>query len=220
MTTPVRPLTRRPLARRRLALMGVLAALAVPTLSACNSFDYASDRQNVIADGGWDLDSTVRINAARIVSGQEGSGVFIATFTLNPTIDAATSGAKAPTFTGLEASSKATETVQAASFTAIPVGNQGVVNLADPSVGGVAVTGDFQPGDSIPLTLTFSEGDPVTLHVPVVAECGVYADVVAQDAAGTSADNAAQSSDTAEGGDDSTGGLYSCDYPAASLPAE
>jgi copper(I)-binding protein len=39
------------------------------------------------------------------------------------------------------------------------------------------MTGDFKAGDFIRLTLGFSNGDRVTLHVPVVANAGNYADL-------------------------------------------
>ena len=41
------------------------------------------------------------------------------------------------------------------------------VNLADRQ--GIAVTGDFKPGDFIPIDLTFAEGETAGLEVPVVA---------------------------------------------------
>ncbi|MEX0426857.1 hypothetical protein AB3X52_04420 [Nocardioides sp. DS6] len=173
MTTSVRPHL-----RRKLALVGGLAVLAVPALSACGSFDYATDRPNVIANGGYNMDSNVRVNAARIVSPRAGKGVFIATFTLNPTIGAATAGSPNPSFTGLETSADAKQTVQAKGGFDIQIGNAGLVNLADPSTGGVVVTGDFKPGDVVPLTLSFSDGDKATVQVPVVTQCGAYASVV------------------------------------------
>lgn len=200
VTTSVRPHL-----RRKLALVGSLAVLAVPALSACGSFDYATDRPNVIADGGYDLDSGIRVNAARIVTPEEGKGVFIATFTLDPRISAATAGAPNPSFKGLEVAGDAEQTVTPKGPIDIKIGDQGLVNLADPKTGGIAVTGDFKPGDTIPLKLTFSNGDSATVQVPVVKQCEEYADVVPQ--GGKSAAAPLQSGDT-------TTYAYSCNYPS------
>ena len=242
VTTSVRPHL-----RRKLALVGGLAVLAVPALSACGSFDYATDRPNVIANGGYDMDSNIRVNAARIVTAQPGKGVFIATFTLNPTVGAATNGTPNPSFTGLETASDAQQSVQSKSPVNIKIGSTGMVNLADPSTGGVPVTGNFKPGDIVPLTLTFSDGDKATVQVPVVTQCGPYASVVAQPQSGkagkhpkhargtnpqganaqaASANASAQAasasaSPTASSTTSSTGDIttdpYSCKYPPASL---
>ena len=48
----------------------------------------------------------------------------------------------------------------------------GFVNLADE--GGITVSGDFEAGDFVELTLTFANGDSVTMNVPVVSACDVY----------------------------------------------
>jgi hypothetical protein len=194
------------------ALAGGLLALALPVLSGCGSFDYATDRPNVIANGGYSLDSDIRINAARIVTPQEGSGTFIATFDLNPTVNVA-GGQEKPRFTGLQPAEGATTTVEPRGSIDIPISDGGMINLADPKVGGVAVTGDFKPGDTVPLTLSFSSGEqPVTVQVPVVTQCGPYASVVPQG-------KPHQAMMTPPTGDQSTN-PYSCDYPPASLPSE
>lgn len=172
MTTQVRPHT------RRIAFAGALVALAFPALSACGSFDYATDRPNVIAEGGYDNDSGVRVHAARIVSDAEGQGVFIATFTLNPALDPATDGAGMPKVTSITTRSGATRSASTTSFKPLQLGADGLLNLSDPSTGGVPVTGDFRPGHIIPMRITFSTGKAAELSVPVVAKCGPYADVV------------------------------------------
>jgi hypothetical protein len=180
-------------------------------LSACGSFDYATDRPNVIADGGYSLDSNIRVNAARIVTSHEGSGTFVATFDLNPTVDPA-GGEQKPSFNGLETAEGATTTVQPRGSFDIPIGQDGMVNLADPEVGGVGVTGDFKPGDIVPLKLSFSaDQEPVTIQVPVVTQCGPYASVVPQD-------KPHQTPPPAEG--DQSTNPYACDYPPAELPSE
>lgn len=197
--------------RRTLALAGGLLALALPVLSACSSFNYATDRPNIIADGGYSLDSNIRVNAARIVTSHPGSGIFIATFDLNPTVNPAGAAPKS-SFTGLQTAQGTSTTVQTRGSVNIPIGGDGMVNLADPSVGGVPVTGDFKPGDMVPLKLSFSSGQqPVTVQVPVVKQCGPYASVVPQGKPQQTASPAPGTQATDP---------YACDYPPAELPSE
>lgn len=165
--------------QKRLAVTGALVALALPALTACSSFDYATDRPNEITHGGSTLDGAIRINAARIVTAQEGSGVLVGTFSLDPAINPAVAGKALPSVTSIATATDAEETVTPESFTPIELPKSGIINLADPTVGGIAVTGDFKPGDSIPMTFTFSEGEEKTISVPVVTQCGPYAEVVA-----------------------------------------
>ena len=165
--------------QKRLAVTGALVALALPALTACSSFDYATDRPNEITHGGSTLDGAIRINAARIVTAQEGSGVLVGTFSLDPAINPAVAGKALPTVTSIATAADAEETVTPESFTPIELPKSGIINLADPTVGGIAVTGDFKPGDSIPMTFTFSEGEEKTISVPVVTQCGPYSEVVA-----------------------------------------
>lgn len=165
--------------QKRLAVTGALVALALPALTACSSFDYATDRPNEIIHGGSTLDGAVRINAARIVTAQEGSGVLVGTFSLDPAINPAVAGKPLPSVTSIATAPEATETVTPESFTPIELPTRGIINLADPATGGIPVTGDFKPGDSIPMTFTFSEGEEKTIAVPVVTQCGPYAEVVA-----------------------------------------
>lgn len=165
--------------QKRLAVTGALVALALPALTACSSFDYATDRPNEIIHGGTTLDGAIRINAARIVTAQEGSGVLVGTFSLDPAINPAVAGKALPSVTSIATATEAEETVTPESFTSIELPRSGIINLADPANGGIAVTGDFKPGDTIPMTFTFSEGEEKTISVPVVTQCGPYAEIVA-----------------------------------------
>lgn len=165
--------------QKRLAVTGALVALALPALTACSSFDYATDRPNEIIHGGTTLDGAIRINAARIVTAQEGTGVLVGTFSLDPAINPAVAGKAMPSVTSITTATEAEETVTPESFTSIELPKSGIINLADPANGGIAVTGDFKPGDSIPMTFAFSEGEEKTISVPVVTQCGPYAEVVA-----------------------------------------
>ena len=199
---------------RKLALAAGLVCLATPVLSSCG-FDYATDRPNVISNGGFDqTGSGMRVLATRVVADSNDHGVFIATIALNPTADAAADAKKAPKLVGLAASSASSSQLTASSFSPIAVTSTGAVNLGDPSVGGIPVTGDFEAGAIIPITLTFSDGEKITVQTPVVTQCGDYASVVPQ--AGTGHGQKG-SGDLSSDSTSSTAAPYDCAYP--SLPA-
>lgn len=196
--------------RRKLALTAGLLCLTAPVLSSCG-FDYATDRPNVIANGGYDeTGAGMRVLGAVIVANQNDQGTFIATLAVNPdkNVDG-TSPSSWPSLTALQQGAPAAvqvhdkATVEAGHFTPIAMGGNGMANLGDPSVGGIAVTGDFTAGDVIPVQLTFSDGEDVTVQTPVVTQCGEYASVVPQ---GTPAGTVPEIA----GGD-----AYSCSYPPA-----
>src|SRR5262245_12506795 len=67
----------RRLLRRKLALLVGAFVLAVPVLSACG-FNYATDREYTPAGGVNNKSGIVDVINAVIVSGEEGSGTFIA----------------------------------------------------------------------------------------------------------------------------------------------
>ena len=52
------------------------------------------------------------------------------------------------------------------------MGPREAVNLADD--GGILVTGDFDAGQLLPLTMTFANGDTVELNVPIVTACDEF----------------------------------------------
>ncbi len=210
--------------RRKLALAAGLVALGAPVLSSCG-FDYATDRPNVIAHGGFHVDGDgMRVLATRIVAADSHAGVFIATIALNPTANAATDAANAPTLTGLAARGDSDYSVQVSDFKPIRVGDTGAVNLADPSIGGIPVTGDFKAGSSIPLTLTFSDGEKISIQTPVVTQCHEFADVAPQ-AGGKKAGGKATASASPSAEPDSTASSaasapYDCSFPDATTAAE
>lgn len=199
--------------RKRLAVTGALVALALPALTACSSFDYATDRPNEITHGGSTLDGAVRINAARIVTAQEGSGVLIGTFSLDPAINPAVAGEALPSVTSIATAADATQTVTPESFQPIELPTAGIINLADPATGGIAVTGDFKPGDIVPMTFTLSDGEEKVVSVPVVTQCGPYADVVA---AAAEAEKPAKKGKNAEASESAAAGTDE----ASTLPAD
>ena len=68
--------------RRSLALATGALVLAVPALTSCG-FDYATDRIYTQAAGVNDRDATVDVLGAVVVSAEEGSGIFVASFSNN-----------------------------------------------------------------------------------------------------------------------------------------
>lgn len=212
--------------QRALAVAG-LVAVAAPLMSSCG-FDYATDRPNVIADGGYHIDGDVHVLAARIVSRSAGTGTFVATLTVD-------TGSKGATLTGISG-----DGITAGEFEPIEIASSSSVNLF--STGGIPVTGEFVAGDSVPMTLDFDNGSSLDVDVRVVKQCEEYADVqtlptpgatkatgkasgkaTSTPSTGASPSGSASPSATAsESADDSAGDagatseLYDCAYPSAS----
>ena len=182
--------------RRALAVAG-LVAVAAPLLSSCG-FDYATDRPNVIADGGYHIEGDIHVLAARIVAPADGTGTFVATIA----VDANADDTK---LTGISG-----EGITPGQFQPIDIAANNSVNLF--TAGGIPVTGDFTAGDNVPVTLTFSNGASIDVGAVVVKQCHEYADVQTVPAPSTGKGGgksaSAQESSTAE--------PYDCDYPTAS----
>ena len=149
--------------RRTLATTSLLIALTAP-LSACG-FNYATDRVYTPAAGSNDRDGVVDVLAAVVVSGQEGSGTFVATLSNGDTEDeiALTS------VTGAGESA-----VEVAEFEPVAIGPGALVNLAQPPAPPIVLTGDFGAGNFLTLTLDFDNGESATLNVPVLDDSGDY----------------------------------------------
>ena len=154
---------RKPLTRLTLTIAAV--ALAVPGVAACG-FNYATDRENTIVNGTSNKDGDVDVLNAVIVSGESGSGTFIASLSNNDTSEPIS-------LESLDFGSNST--VQVASFSPIEVPPHGLVNLADGE--GIKVSGDFEAGEFISLTLSFDNGDSAEMDVPVVTEDDEYTDL-------------------------------------------
>jgi hypothetical protein len=149
--------------RNRLALAIGALVIAAPALASCG-FDYATDRENNIVNGVNDKDGEVDVLNAMIVSGEEGSGTFIASLANNDTT--------API--SLESLGfGSNSTVEVAGFEPIEVPPHGLVNLSTGQ--GVKVSGDLAAGDFVALTLTFDNGESASMEVPVVSEDDEYA---------------------------------------------
>lgn len=148
--------------RRTLALATCVLAICAPALTSCG-FDYATDRIYTPATGVNNREASVDVLGAVIVSAEEGSGVFIASFANNNTEESATVEA-------LEGVDQSQLTADDFSPVEVPAG--GLVNLVDED--GIEVSGEIAAGEFVPVALQFGDGERVQLDVPVVTNCGYY----------------------------------------------
>lgn len=146
--------------RRTLAL--ATGALVLTTLTSCG-FDFATDRVNTISAGVDNRDASVDVLHAVIVSSEPGSGTFIASFSNNSVEEPAA-------FTTLEGIDQAALTVE--EFQAIEIAPGALVSLA--AEGGIPVTGEFEAGNFVAVSVQFDNGEQVELEIPVVTNCGDY----------------------------------------------
>lgn len=150
------------LSARVLVAAGVIALATV--LSSCG-FDYATDRVYTPAAGSNERDASVDVLGAVIVSAQDGSGTFIASFANNDRDESATVTAIAGTGESGD--------VTATDFSPIEIPAGGLVNLA--SEGGVVLTGEeVNSGAVVDLQIQITGSDPVDISVPVVPPCHEY----------------------------------------------
>ncbi|HYH35706.1 MAG TPA: hypothetical protein VD814_11190 [Nocardioides sp.] len=148
--------------RRSLALLTGTLVLTAP-LAACG-FDPATNRVNNIVPGTNDRDSSVDVLGAVIVSAEEGSGTFVASFANNDLDEEAT-------VSGLTAQEG--EDAQVADFTPIELAPNELVNLAQDDQG-VEVQGDFGPGDRVRLAVELGGGEVIDIDVPVMPNCDEF----------------------------------------------
>lgn len=174
--------------RRKLAFALAAAGLAA-TLSSCG-FDYATDRPNTIAHGGYDWEGDVHVLATRIVSQSEGSGVLIATISTDADADEVQ-------LTGVTG-----EGLTIGEVPSLSVPSHGMVNLVDE--GGIPVSGDFTAGEVVELTFSFSNGEENEVDATVVTACHEYASITP----------APQGGRTTAAAEEEHGETYSCEYPA------
>ncbi len=143
-------------------MAGVLV-LALPLLSSCG-FNKATDRVFTPGEGINNRDGVVDVLSAVVVSAQAGSGTFLASLSNNSSTDE-------NSLEGLAGAGEwqdlTVDEVDPVDLTA-----RGFANLAEE--GGIHLSGNFQPGDVVRLTLTFSSGDSVTMNVPVIFACDEY----------------------------------------------
>lgn len=153
--------------RRSWALAAGALLLAAP-LASCG-FDNATDRVYTPAAGTNDRDASVDILNAVIVSAEEGSGTFIATFVNNDQGEAATIEALTSVENGV--GNDPDTVTEFPGFSSIDVPARGLVNLASDELEPIEVTGDFKAGDVVSVTVEISGGQPVQINPPVVPPC-------------------------------------------------
>jgi hypothetical protein len=171
-------------------VLAAAGALALATVLGSCGFDYATDRVYNPGAGVNDRDAMVDVLAAVVVSAQEGSGTFIASFANNDQENAATVSSIAGA--GDDAD------VQVDSFEPIQIDPGQLVNLA--TAGGVVLTGDkIESGESVTLEIGFGDGDSVQMDVPIVPPCYEYEGLdESGDGSGSSDECTIESPDTAE----------------------
>src|SRR3954454_14920103 len=134
---------------RMLAAAGALALAT--TLSSCG-FNVATNRVYIPAAGVNDREASVDVLNAVVVSGQEGSGRFVGSFSNNDTL-------KRATVTSIKGAGNDASVTVDGSFP-IKIGPGALVNLA--TNGDVILTGSsVSPGDVVTLDFTFGSGESV-----------------------------------------------------------
>jgi hypothetical protein len=149
--------------RRTLALATCVLAVCAPALTSCG-FDYATDRIYTPATGVNNRDASVDVLGAVVVSADDGSGTFIASFANNDSVETVS----VESLEGVDQ-----QELTADDFSPIEVPPGGLVNLADDE--GIGVEGDgVAAGDFVEVVVQLDNGERVQMDVPVVTNCGYY----------------------------------------------
>ncbi len=162
-----------PLLRRTTAVVAI--ALATTTLSACG-FDNPTDRVYNPAVGVSDRAGSVDVLNAVIVSADDGTGQLVTALVDNDidNDDELRSVKGAGDDAAISVAQTGPVTIKAG----------GLTQLANETP--IVVTGDqIQAGRFVTLTLTFAQGEPVTLTVPVVANTNEFAQITPPPASAT-----------------------------------
>jgi hypothetical protein len=152
---------------RVLAAAGAIALTAV--LSSCG-FDYATDRDYTPGAGTNSREGLIDVLGATVVSAQEGSGTFIASFANNDTDEPGT--VETLTAETIPTADEEVEQLKVVEFEPIEVPAHGLVSLAQE--GGIVITGELAAGDFIAVTIGFGDGTSVDLEVPVMPDCNEW----------------------------------------------
>ena len=151
-------------------VLAAAGALALTTaLSSCG-FDYATDRNYTPGPNTNNRDALIDVLGATVVSGQEGSGTFIASFANNVTDEAGS--IESITAETMPSEGEEATALEVADFEPIEVPANGLVNLA--TEGGIVISGDIASGDFIDVVITFGDGDSVDIEVPVMPNCDEF----------------------------------------------
>ncbi|MBE7324703.1 hypothetical protein IEQ44_08560 [Nocardioides sp. Y6] len=148
---------------RRTTALASLALVLAPVLSSCG-FDYATDRDYTPGVGANDRSNTVAVLAGVVVSDGEGGGVVVASLS-NKSVD------ETVTLTGLSG-----QGLTVGEVAEVELAPQGFENLAT-SDSPISVSGDFEAGNFVPVTFMFDNGEQAEMKLPVVRNCGPYAEV-------------------------------------------
>ena len=151
--------------RRSLRLVAGALVLALPLLGSCG-FGKATDRVYTPAAGTNNRDKDVDVLAAVVVAAQPDSGTFVASLSNN-------SAKEDGELTSVAGSGDWADLTISPSDLSIEVPARGFVNLLNEDP--ITVSGDFDAGQVVELTLSFDNGDTVTMDVPVVFACNAYA---------------------------------------------
>jgi hypothetical protein len=149
--------------RRSFALTAAALVLTAPALTSCG-FDVATDRYYTPANGANNRDGVVDVLGAVVVSGQPGSGTFIASLSNNSTTESASL---------TELGSGDGGDITAADFDPIEIKPGALVNLADPPAD-LTLTGDFEAGDFVSIALVLDNGERTVVDAPVVDDAGSF----------------------------------------------
>ncbi len=149
---------RSPLARRLVPVAGLLLVTGT-AVTGCG-FDYATNRVNQIAMTADDRSEVVDVLGAVIVSAQPGSGTLVVTF-VNGDPEAASSVD--------EVAAAGEPPIEVPAYEPVEIPPRDRAVLAED--GGITVTGDFVPGEVVPVSFTFGDGSSVELDVPTVPPC-------------------------------------------------
>ncbi len=183
-------MTRRSPLARRLVPTAALLVIGAPALASCG-FDYQTNQVNTISMDVGDRGGTLDVIGVVLVSAQPGSGTLSATF-VNQDPEQA-SGVESIAGTG-------EPVVDAPDLEPFEVAPLGRVTTLDE--GGIAVEGDFVPGDFAPIAITFADGSTTELDVPVVSGCRQWEGV----------DTSAGATEPAA---EEPGSPYNCELPEA-----
>jgi hypothetical protein len=148
----------------RLLCAGALV-LAAPMLGSCSK-EKATDKIYTPANAANDRSERIDVLNAMIVSTEAGSGTLVVSLVNNDTNAPGADKDAADQLVGVAGE----VTAAFAKPVTIPAG--GIAVLAEPAGQGIKVTGEFEAGQFVKVTLTFKNANEVTVEVPVVANAG------------------------------------------------
>ena len=142
----------------RRALSAGALVLALGSLTSCG-FELMTDQPFAPGEGTNTRVGEVDVLSALVVAAQPNEGTFVVTLVNNSPDEVALNGVSG---TDLEVDE----------FEPVEIAPREMVNFADE--GGIPMSGDFDAGQLLALTLTFSNGDSTEMNVPIVPACGPY----------------------------------------------